>query len=446
MKNLNFKTLISFIALITWASFTIYILNLFYHYDWGYGVLRGLLLLILFFLIIAFEKVVRHKKFLLLNKKYLEVVGKITIIAGVLIYISIGTKVFLNIRKSSEIPLDQGQNSYRATQTLLQLKNPYSTSQILDPVSYKYLRKKYKSYDFCFASHVENFEIRWKEGRIDNPSRFFPNKELDGCQKISKDFTNLGYKYGPLLLLTYLPFFLVFGKAGISIAHSIYLIILVFIIIKYYRSSHSNPFSLIITVAILFIPYHLRINVFQNSASDLLPVLFLVACLYYLKKKNYLMTGIFSGLSISTKFLPGILTLPLFLSSSKSRKGIPALLIAWGLINSSFFLWSPTGYLNNLVLFNFKRPTDSTSLMHYLSSTQGKILIFLVILALIFFFNRLIRKNTHPRSLQFIIIESILLFSISKVFHNNYLVWILPIIGMYTISLLKNKAGRERIT
>ena len=104
---------------------------------------------------------------------------------------------------------------------------------------------------------------------------------------------------------------------------------------------------------------------------------------------------------------------------------------------SAFVLWDATGVWNNIVLFNLVRPTDSTSLMHYLAPGVGFLVTFAaasLLLGLLVFLKR--RHWPLLGQWHYLAVGLILTCLCGKVFHNNYLVWLLPVLGTYALALI----------
>jgi hypothetical protein len=191
-----------------------------------------------------------------------------------------------------------------------------------------------------------------------------------------------------------------------------------------------------IPFAVLFIPPHLRHDVLFFSASDLIPITLAMVAMDLLQHRRFEWDAFVLGLSAVAKLLPAVVFVPLLLAGGSLRP-VTVFLAVILLCFLPFALWDATGVWNNIVLFNLVRPTDSTSLMHYLAPGVGFLVIFVaasLLLGLLVF----LRRRHWPLLGQwhYLVAALILTCLCGKVFHNNYLVWLLPVLGTYALALI----------
>lgn len=178
-----------------------------------------------------------------------------------------------------------------------------------------------------------------------------------------------GYKYLPMMAIIYLPLSAVLGDRGVLVTNLLLDLAvtgLVFQLSRRAGTQTSGLFAALLYLMPLLVPRQL----FHKGVTDLAAVLPLLLALLYLKRKPGL-AGLWVGLSISTKLLPGILFLPCCLPQKSPPK------LRWwyiagvvlGLVPTLVFLvWSPIELFSNAVLFNAERPIDSTSWLFELPS------------------------------------------------------------------------------
>jgi hypothetical protein len=97
-----------------------------------------------------------------------------------------------------------------------------------------------------------------------------------------------------------------------------------------------------------------------------------------------------------------------------------------------FALWDFKGLVENLFLFSIGRPTDSTSLLHFIPSNLiGPVRLFGlgVILCAVWIARK--RSWSNLALLNYLIVAHLCVWSVGGVFHNNYLMWIIPIYLMH---------------
>jgi len=87
---------------------------------------------------------------------------------------------------------------------------------------------------------------------------------------------------------------------------------------------------------------------------------------------------------------------------------------------------------HNLFLFNLTRYGDSTALSYYLPGPAQKAVIALCATALLVAIVQNHRLGwSSAGQLAYLLIAHLGLFLSAKIFHNNYLVWLLPLYGLW---------------
>jgi len=246
-------------------------------------------------------------------------------------------------------------------------------------------------------------------------------------------FSTLGYKYGPLLLYLYLPFVLTLGEAGIYAAHLLLFIVLSILVWKIgYRIANGDLFLASLPFILLYAPIFVRENTLESSAVDLGPTLFAFLAIWALYGKPIAraqLAGVTLGLSLASKVAPAIFYLPLL-----SRRN-PILWVLFGLSTIAvilpFLIWDANGFVDNWLIFGFARPGDTTSPMFFLDSAQKLIISVLVVgmLGVAALYGHLKR---WPIAVAILFVAAAHLggIGLSQVFHNNYFVWVLPVLAL----------------
>ncbi len=126
---------------------------------------------------------------------------------------------------------------------------------------------------------------------------------------------------------------------------------------------------------------------------------------------------------------PAAFLLPLLLGTGVRRGRAIA---GFGVV--SLLTWGPAfavdglGVWDNVFRFNIERGADSTALAFYLSPAVMQVLRVLIVVLCAAAFWRLVWRTFEP--VTFVTLCMGLFFLLTKVFHNNYLVWWLPMVGV----------------
>jgi len=117
-----------------------------------------------------------------------------------------------------------------------------------------------------------------------------------------------GYKYLPMMAVTYLPLGIVLGKQGILVTNLLLDLAVVALVYRLsYRMGTKNSalFAAFLYLILLLVPR----QIFHKGVTDLAAVVPLLAALLWLESRPSF-AGLCVGLSISTKLLPGVLFVP----------------------------------------------------------------------------------------------------------------------------------------
>jgi uncharacterized membrane protein len=171
---------------------------------------------------------------------------------------------------------------------------------------------------------------------------------------------------------------------------------------------------------------------------DLWAILSMMLSIYWFDKRRYKHSAVAIGISISTKFLPVFLLLPIILilwrrkEVKESIKYIIVTLITFAAINLPVFLTTPEGWLRFYKL-NIERGQDWGSLW-YASTSLGikmgnaNLLAILALLVTFIIVTILISKTKAIPSLadvSFIVLALVMISS--KVYSPQYVLWLVPL-------------------
>ena len=171
---------------------------------------------------------------------------------------------------------------------------------------------------------------------------------------------------------------------------------------------------------------------------DMWAIISMMAAIYWFDRKKLDLSAIALGLSISTKFMPIFLLVPIaliFLRRSQIRSAIRYLFITaitFAAINLPVYLTTPEGWLRFYQL-NIARESDWGSLWYAMSALGANmpntnylsILILLAGLAAIAIYVLELRNIPSLATLSFIVLATVM--CASKVYSPQYVLWLTPL-------------------
>jgi hypothetical protein len=171
-----------------------------------------------------------------------------------------------------------------------------------------------------------------------------------------------GYKYLPMMALTFLPLSAIWQERGILLTNLLLDLTTVTLIfqlsLRISKSQAAGLFAALLYLALPLVP----VEIFKRGVTDLAAIVPLLVALLCLEKQPG-WAGLFLGLSVSTKLLPGAVFIPCCIPSSRRERYFVG--TALGLMPALVFLFiSPSRLIDNTVLFNVNRAVDSTSWLY----------------------------------------------------------------------------------
>ena len=437
--------------ILAWFTACAIVLQLFKWYDWGQGLVRGLLLVALAIIAgVPAALAVFRRRLSDSGRLRYEPIPWLGIAAVGFVVLGFGYHLHVGLRTLSHsiaehrVWLDQGENSVRALRLLFHGVNPFGKHTMLDPVAYEQALRKLTAKPSCALSPTAHLKALsdhfWEDPvvRLDEMERLSPSiAELPECRELRLQFDSVAYKYGPVLLASYAPFVALLGDAGIYVAHILLFIALsALTALLAYKMANGDLFLASLPFVVLYLPRYISSSTLSFAAVDLAPTLLSVLALSMLTFSKAKRVGALGsavlGLSICAKLAPGIFYLPL-LSRLKPREWVLAPIIV-ALVVLPFLIWDPVGISNNLVLFNFSRLVDSTTPMYFLDPTSRAVVKLVVIAGLAALAIIGIRQRWPlSTTLAFVTFAHLGAMGISLSFHNNYLVWVLPVLGLWML-------------
>ncbi len=171
---------------------------------------------------------------------------------------------------------------------------------------------------------------------------------------------------------------------------------------------------------------------------DLWAIATMLLAIYWFDRKQYLQSGLLLGVSISTKFLPIFLLIPIlfiFWRENKIREAIKYIAITfatWLLINAPFALTTPTGWWRFYKL-NLERGPDWGSIwlalqqlgVNFTNLNWLSILLLLIAFTTIAVLLFELQYTPTLASVSFFVLASVMLAS--KVYSPQYVLWLTPL-------------------
>ena len=171
---------------------------------------------------------------------------------------------------------------------------------------------------------------------------------------------------------------------------------------------------------------------------DLWAIATMMLAIYWFDRKQYLHSSLIMGVSISTKFLPIFLLIPIAFILWRDAKGkelvkyVAVVAVTWIAINAPFALTTPTGWWRFYKL-NLERGADWGSIwlaleqlglsltnLNYLS-----VLLLLIALTTVAILLFELKYTPTLASVAFIVLASVMLAS--KVYSPQYVLWLTPL-------------------
>jgi hypothetical protein len=239
-----------------------------------------------------------------------------------------------------------------------------------------------------------------------------------------------GYKYGPVTPRYYAPFLHAFGEPRGLYAGNAVLLVLAAVLAALFARRAAGTFEAAAAAAfcVLF-PGFATFELFYQGVNDLLPTVLVLAALFAAARGQGLAAGLAVGLSLACKPLPAglyLLLLPgtvrLLPFAAGAALGLAAYL--------PDLLGTPRELVANLLLFNLSRPTDTTSLAHYLPEPLRPLVTLaglgLVVLVAVAYHRG--RRDAARLATAAAMLATVFLLT-GKIVHRNYFLWWTPLLG-----------------
>jgi len=233
-----------------------------------------------------------------------------------------------------------------------------------------------------------------------------------------------GYKYGPLLAMFYLPFVLTLGRNGILAGNLVVYAATILLTARLAARLGGNAAAAALLVTACPIMAAMTLTYLANDPCPL-PLMLLAALCW---ARAPFLAGLLLGASVSLKLLPGLLALALFLPAAPRLWPAYAAGALIGLApNLAWLAAGPAAFIDNMVLFSFRRPPHGLSWTIFLPDTARALLGALGIAAWLGLALAAWHGDWSLRQrLGAYVAATLILLLTAKINQGNYWVWFIP--------------------
>jgi hypothetical protein len=410
-----------------WLGAAWLVLQLFVVFDWHYGLVRLLLLLSLGVWLVLFRRAAPRLAITafptprwnrIAHRLFALGIGANAAVALVCAAISVAT---------GHVRSDQAESVVNALRVMAQHTDPYAATTATDMVAYGEALRELANHPQCRAS---SNPVRFRLGRVDDTvvPRIRSSTE---CEATAGLFQAIGFKYGPVVLFFYWPFIRWLGAAGFVVAHAFLAAACTWLLWRWTRHRGAPEFWANSALLLFLWPTHLAWNTFINEHIDLLPVALALVAWYCFDRRRFTTGAALLAFSIGAKTLPGLLFVPLVAAGPSRNAGV--LIAVTLLVFAPFAAWNWTGFWHNFG-YPFIRPPDSTSALAFLSAREGLLLRAAAAIVIVVLAFRLRNRGAAATiaSAEFLAGTHVAALASATTIHNNYFVWLLPVLVMYS--------------
>ncbi|HEX3431584.1 MAG TPA: hypothetical protein VHT03_11920 [Rhizomicrobium sp.] len=326
--------------------------------------------------------------------------------------------------RTSKIPMDEGQTSWRAARLLWRGENPYSAHALVDFSAFRSRTHQRQAAGFQ-RSLLRNGEaslLKWYDTTLDPHIRdeLLPAQTGAAAQREAALY---GYKYGPLIVVATAAIAPIGLPAGVLILNGLICFALFAVMWAILRVVTIPQLALAgAAMLALLLDRHITRNYLDRSATDVWALLFgalaVLACL----SRRPLASAAAVAFAVGCKSLPGLLFLPLLLRV----RPIASVLVFLAVVSAIYFpwlIWDPRGLVFNGILWPLYMSADWTSWQFHAPHWAVLVVRAVIVAALIVLWTRYIR-GSEPRLFWTLAVSGTLVLLASGFLRNGYIPWI----------------------
>ena len=401
-------------------------LSLLFVFDWGSGVERGLLIVgllgALFLLRAPFWTSLPRPTPAKPSPRTRNIV-----IACLCVVISVEAAVageaILRSYRTREIPLDQGQTTWRSARLVLKGENPYGFGAVVDFYGYttRTDQRRAQGMDTELpSSEIERTLESYDESLSpDLREQLLPTGNIDRWHLGEARF--LGYKYGPIPIdMTAL-----FARLDQPFVVVLLNILMCFVLfVAMYRilcGITGQPIPAAMGLVAIMSDSHINWNYIELTATDVWALAFCAMAVLSFRAGRPLVTAALLALALGCKIFPSLIFVPLLFETRALRPwgvfiGITAL------VYGPWLLWDPLGVPSNVFLWPFVMAKDTTSWLVFAPEWISAPVRLAALSAIVFLWFRYL--SGREKSLVWVLaVANTVLLGVGGVFHNNYVPW-----------------------
>lgn len=395
--------------------------QLFFPYDWDEGVLRGGLVCGIACVMLAARRLAAKREWREWPKPLVQLA-----MLGIMLLLAWHFKEGL-MSAHRQRHSEMGDIHVRGVALVWQGVTPWHFGTVLDEGSFKGLvaaAEVVACRTHSTTPDAARFSSVWDSAR--SGEELFPERIAEPeCARAHELLSLTGYKYGPVMLASYVPLVTLMGRGGEYVTHLFFLMAII-AAVAVLLQKHA-PEGLLMACLVLLGQSVLRRDTLLDSDCDLIPTALMMWALVAFQKTRPLAAGALVALTFASKVFPAVFLFPLLL-----RREYWKAMVVFALVSA--MTWGPAialdgvGVWDNVFRFNIDRPSDSTALIHFVSPTLALVVRVIALCLCAFAFWKLVIHAWQP--VTFVAFSIGAFFLATKVFHNNYIVWWLPVVGV----------------
>ncbi len=397
--------------------------ELFFHFDWDSGVVRAGVVVALLGLML-FARALGRGRTRSAWPRWMLVVSSVVVALLVYWHFKEGLLSTWRQRRS-----EMGDIHVRTVRLLREGISPWGFGTVLESGAFRYLIRDPASLA-CRAGSPPPDEAQ-QATMWDSPSRgdeLFPERiTAPGCEYAHALLAVVGYRYGPAMIAAYVPLIGALGRGGEYVTHLLFLLAILGALAVLLRPLSRE--GLLMACVVLLGQSVLRWDTLYESDCDLIPTAMMLWALVAFEKGRFGAAGALAALTLAAKVFPAVFLLPLLIQDRRGRAAgafLAVSALSWG----PAFAVDGVGVWDNVFRFNLERAGDSTALSFFAPPAVMLAVRLGVVASCALAFWRFVLRPGAFEPMAFVAFCMGPFFVFSKVFHNNYLVWWLPVVGV----------------
>jgi hypothetical protein len=416
----------TFVTLTLLLTATQLYLSLLLFLDWGRGVERGLIVggLLLGLIFLRFGPWASNSQSRATARSD-RISAALIALATIVLVMDLGAAgyTFVHSIRSRELPMDQGQTTWRAARLLWKGENPYGLGAVVDYYGYAVRADARRAEGVKPVIPAADVKAALAEyDKTLNPAlrdRLLPIPPGESTK--SAEARLVGYKYGPFLI-DVTALFVPFGMPAIVVLlNAVACFTLLWTMYRLMRDASGSVTPAVLGILALLLDRHISWNYLNETATDIWALTFCALGVLAFRSGRPFATSAALAIAVGCKIFPSLLFLPLLLQFCSVR----SLAVFMGIVMAIYapwLAWDHIGILYNVFLWPVVMSKDTTSWLYFAPSGVA-IVVRLVALSgiVVLWFRYLTERET--RLFWTLAVANTLLLGIGGVFHNNYVPW-----------------------